>query len=75
MVPVMAATYTRRCSFVHRLPSRRTQPFVDVIASGTMISQVSIPMRMYLCLRISCHMSPQAKNQSTADHIDRCTHA
>jgi hypothetical protein len=55
------------------LPSRRTQPFVDVIASGTMISHVVIPMRMYLCFTISCHMSPHAKNQSTNDHMLRWT--
>jgi len=46
---------------------------VDVIASGTMISHVDIPMRMYLCFTISCHMSPQAKNQSTNDHMLKCT--
>ena len=50
-------------------PRRRTQPFVDVMASGSMMSHVVIPMRMYLCLTISCHMSPQAKNQSTPAHM------
>jgi hypothetical protein len=51
-----------RCNSCHRDPSRRIQPFVEVMASGIISTKAMNPMVMNGRLATSFAMNPNAKN-------------
>jgi len=53
-------------------PSRRTEPSVEVSASGTSSAKASMPIVMNLRFTTSAAIAFQSKNWSTPTYVERC---